>query len=91
MRPSRFNREQILAILKQSAAGLKTAEIARQHGISQATFYKWKVRFGSSEVSEARRLNQLVKENGRLKQIVAELLLANMALKDSLAAKSDGP
>jgi putative transposase len=73
--------------LKQAEAGIKAAEICRQHGISSTTFYKWKGKYGGLEVSEARRLRQLEDENRRLKQIVAELTLDNQALKTVLAKK----
>ena len=87
MRQSRYTEEQIIGILKQAEAGMKTAEICRQHGISSATFYKWKGKYGGLEVSEARRLRQLEDENRRLKQIVADLTLDNQALKTVLAKK----
>jgi putative transposase len=87
MRQSRYTEEQIIGVLKQSEAGIKTAEICRQHGISSATFYKWKGKYGGLEVSEARRLRQLEDENRRLKQIVADLTLDNQALKTVLAKK----
>jgi putative transposase len=87
MRQSRYTEEQIIGVLKQAEAGMKTAEICRQHGISSATFYKWKGKYGGLEVSEARRLRQLEDENRRLKQIVADLTLDNQALKTVLAKK----
>jgi len=88
MRLSRFSKEQVLGILKQAASGTKTADVCRQHGISEATFYKWKAKYGGPEVSEARRLKHLEEENAQLKRIVADLTLDNLALKDSLATNS---
>ena len=87
MRQSRLTEEQIIGVLKQAEAGIKSAEICRQHGISSATFYKCKGKYGGLEVSEARRLRQLEDENRRLKQIVADLTLDNQALKTVLAKK----
>jgi putative transposase len=87
MKQSHFTEEQIIGVLKQAEAGMKTAEICRQHGISSATYYKWKAKYGGLEVSEARRLKQLEDENRRLKQIVADLTLDNQALKTVLAKK----
>jgi putative transposase len=87
MRQSRFKEEQIIGVLKQAEAGMKTTEICRQQGISSATYYKWKAKYGGLEVSEVRRLRQLEDENRRLKQIVADLTLDNQALKTVLAKK----
>jgi putative transposase len=87
MKQSHFTEEQIIGVLKQAEAGMKTAEICREHGISSATYYKWKAKYGGLEVSEARRLRQLEDENRRLKQIVADLTLDNQALKTVLAKK----
>lgn len=84
MRASRFNEEQIIGILREQEAGVKTAEVCRRHGISDATFYKWKAKYGGLEVSEARRLKTLEDENRRLKKLLAEAMLDNSALKDIL-------
>lgn len=81
MRSSRFTQEPIIAILKEQEAGAKTAEVCRRHGISDATFYKWKAKYGGLEVSEARRLKALEDENGRLKRLLAEAMLDNAMLK----------
>jgi putative transposase len=87
MRQSRFTEEQIIGVVKQAEAGMKTAEVCRQHGISEATYYKWKAKYGGLEVSEARRLRQLEDENRRLKQIIGDLTLDNAALKTVLTKK----
>jgi putative transposase len=78
----RHTEEQIIGVLKESEAGAKTAELCRQHGISETTFYKWKDKFGGLTVSEVRRLRALEEENRRLKQIVADLTLDVRALKE---------
>ena len=86
MRSSRFSEEQIIAILKEHEAGMPTAEVCRRHGISGATFYKYKAKYGGLEVSEARRLRALEDENAKLKKLLAEAMLDNVVLKD-LASK----
>ncbi len=86
MKRSRFSEEQIIGILREQEAGAATAEVCRRHGISGATFYKWKAKFGGLEVSEAKRLRSLEEENSRLKKLLAEAMLDNAVLKD-LASK----
>jgi putative transposase len=81
----RFSEEQIIGILKQQESGIATGELCRQHNISSATFYKWKAKFGGMNASEAQKLRQLEAENAKLKRIVADLTLDNVALKDVLA------
>jgi putative transposase len=85
MRGSRHSEEQIIAILKQAENGMKTAEVCRQHSITEATLYRWKAKFGGMEVSDAKKLRQLEEENRKLKHVVAELTLDNRALKDVLS------
>jgi putative transposase len=87
MKGSRFSEEQIIGILREEA-GAKTPEVCRRHGISDATFYKWKAKYGGLEVSEARRLKSLEDENRRLKKLLAEAMLDNAALKDLLGKNS---
>ena len=82
MKNSRFSEEQIIGILKQSEAGAKTSELCRQHGISAATFYGWRSKYGGMDVSEAKRLKQLEEENSKLKRIVADQALDITMLKD---------
>lgn len=82
MKRSRFSEEQIIAILKEQENGLSTKEVCRGHGISSATFYKWKSKYGGLEVSDARKLKALELENRRLKKLLAEQMLDNAILKD---------
>ena len=87
MKNSRFSEEQIIEILKQSEAGVKTSDICRQHGIGAATLYKWRSKYGGMDVSEAKRLKQLEEENAKLKRIVAEQALDITMLKDLVGKK----
>lgn len=82
MRQSRFNEGQIIGILKEQEAGGATADVCRKHGISPATFYKWKAKYGGMEVSEAQRLRSLEQENARLKKLLAEAMLDVAMLKE---------
>ena len=87
MKRSRFTEEQIIGILREQEAGVATAEVCRRHGVSSATFYKWKAKFGGMDVSEARRLKALEDENTKLKRMLADAMLDNIALKDLLGKK----
>ena len=87
MKRSRFTEEQIIGILREQEAGVATAEVCRRHGVSSATFYKWKAKFGGMDVSEARRLKALEDENAKLKRLLADAMLDNVALKDLLGKK----
>ena len=81
----RFTEEQIIKILKEHDGGKRAADIVREHGISEQTFYRWKSKFGGMDVSEAKRLRQLEEENRRLKEMVADLSLDNKILKDVIS------
>ena len=88
MKRARFTEEQIIAVLREQEAGIPTAEVCRKHGVSSATFYKWKAKYGGLDVSEARRLKSLEDENARLKKLLAESMLDVSTLKDLLAKNS---
>ena len=87
MKRSRFSEERIIAILREQESGSKTVEVCRRHGVSEATFYKWKAKYGGLEVSDARRLRALEDENRKLKKLLAESMLDNAALKELVAKK----
>jgi putative transposase len=87
MKRSRFSEEQIIGILKEHEAGVSVADLCRKHGVSDASIYKWKTRFGGMDVSEAKRLRALEDENGKLKRMLADAMLDNVALKDLLGKK----
>jgi putative transposase len=87
MKRNRFNEEQIIGILREQEAGLGTADVCRKHGISSATFYKWKAKYGGLQVSDARRLRTLEDENAKLKRLLAEVMLDNAILKDVAVKK----
>ena len=87
MKRSRFNDEQIIGILKEQEAGAVTVDACRRHGISEATFYKWKAKFGGLEVTEAKRLRTLEEENAKLKKLLAEAMLDIAVLKDISSKK----
>ena len=87
MKRKRFTEEQIIGVLREHELGAKTSDLCRKHGISEATFYNWKSKFGGMDVSEAKRLKQLQDENGKLKKLLADAMLDNAALKDLLSKK----
>ena len=87
MKRSRFTEDQIIGILKEQESGQKTEDVCRRHGISSATFYKYKAKYGGMEVSDARKLKALEDENAKLKKLLAEAMLDNAILKDVAAKK----
>ncbi|MCA1437380.1 IS3 family transposase [Bradyrhizobium sp. BRP20] len=91
MKRARFTEEQIIAVLKEHEAGAKTADLARKHGVSEATIYNWKAKFGGMDVSEAKRLRALEEENAKLKKLLAEQMLDAAALRELLFKKMVGP
>lgn len=87
MKRKRFTEEQIIGVLREQEAGAKTGDLARKHGVSEATLYNWKAKFGGMDVSDARRLKALEDENGKLKRLLADAMLDNTALKELLSKK----
>jgi putative transposase len=87
MKRNRFSEEQIIGILKEHEAGVSVADLCRKHGVSDASIYKWKAKFGGMDVSDAKRLRALEDENSKLKRMLADAMLDNVALKDLLGKK----
>jgi putative transposase len=87
LQSTRFTEEQIIGVLKEHEAGAKTGDLARKHGVSEATLYNWKAKYGGMDVSEAKRLRQLEDENAKLKKLLAEQMLDAAALRELLAKK----
>ena len=87
MKRKRFTEEQIIGVLREQEAGAKTGDLARKHGVAEATLYNWKAKFGGMDVSDARRLKALEDENGKPKRLMAAAMLGNTALKDLLSKK----
>jgi len=87
MRKSKFNETQIVGILKDAEAGVPVADLVRKHGVSKATFFKWRSKYGGATVSDVKRLRELEAENAKLKRMYADLALENAAIKDVLGRK----
>ena len=87
MKRKRFTEEQIIGILREHEAGAKTADLARKYGLSEATLYNWKAKFGGMDVSDAKKLRALEEENGKLKRLLADAMLDSSALRELLAKK----
>ena len=87
MRKSRFSESQIVAILKEADSGMKVSELCRKHGISDATYYTWKSKYGGMEASDLKKMKELEAENAKLKRMYADLALENTAMKDLIAKK----
>ena len=87
MKRKRFTEEQIIGVLREHEAGSKTADLARKHGVSEATLYNWKAKYGGMDVCDARRLKALEEENGKLKKLLADAMLDASALRELLAKK----
>ena len=87
MRKSKFSESQIVAILKEADAGMKVSDLCRKHGISDATYYNWKSKYGGMDASELKRMKELEAENAKLKRMYADMALENTAMKDLIAKK----
>ena len=87
MKRNRFTEEQIIGILKEHEAGVSVSDLCRKHGVSDASIYKWKAKFGGMDVSEVKRLRGLEEENAKLKRLLADAMLDNVVLKDLLGKK----
>jgi len=87
MKRSRFTEEQIIGMIREQETGQKTADVCRRHGVSEATFYKYKAKYGGMDISEAKRLKALEDENARLKKLLADQMLDNAILRDIASKK----